>query len=421
MFKQETLANGIQLITAHRADTQAVTVLVLVKVGSRYEPLELNGVSHFIEHLLFKGTASRPTSQHLSRLLDGIGAEYNAFTGKDHTGYYVKAAAEHLTLALDVLSDMFFNSLFDAKEMDKERGVIAEEINMYSDNPLMLIGDIFEKAIYDGHPLGRKISGPKETIQKVSRANLVRFYKDYYYANQIIVGVAGNFNQNAIKKTVAGYFDNKKIKAQKRTFKKFSVSQTSPRVNLHFKDTAQVQLALGFPSFKNTDPRVYALSLLAVILGGNMSSRLFTEIREKRGLAYFVKAGSESYEDTGSLIIQAGLELNSVAKAITTILAELKKVTNQGVLAAELARAKEFLKGKFVLQLEDSANLIGWIAEQKLLTGKIETPEQKLKKIMAVTLADVKKVATAVMDFSKTNLALIGPFKDREKFLKLLK
>lgn len=420
MFKQETLSNGIQLITAHRADTQAVTVLVLVKIGSRYEPLELNGVSHFIEHLLFKGTVKRPSSQHLSRLLDGIGAEYNAFTGKDHTGYYVKAAAEHLTLALDVLSDMFFNSLFDEKEMNKERGVIAEEINMYSDNPLMLIGDIFENSIYEGHQLGRKISGPKEVIQKVSRGQLVEFYKDYYYRNQIIVGVAGNFNQSVVKKIVTRYFSNKQVKAAKRPFAKFSSQQKSPRVNLHYKDTAQVQLALGFPSFKNTDPRVYALSLLAIILGGNMSSRLFTEIREKRGLAYFVKAGSDSYEDTGSLIIQAGLELNSLAKAITTILAELKKVTNLGVTTAELARAKEFLKGKFVLQLEDSANLIGWICEQQLLTGKIATPEQKLKKIMAVTLAEVKQVAGQVMDFSKTNLALIGPFKDRDKFLKLL-
>ncbi|MFA6304986.1 MAG: pitrilysin family protein [Patescibacteria group bacterium] len=422
MFKQEKLANGIQLITAHRADTQAVTVLVLVKIGSRYESLDLNGVSHFVEHLLFKGTRKRPNSLAISRALDGIGAEYNAFTAKDHTGYYIKANSEHLDLALDMLSDMFFNSVFDAREMDKERGVIVEEINMYNDNPLMLINDIFEETVFAGHSLGRRISGPKENIlKKISTPGLVKFYRDHYLNNQIIVGVAGNFNEDSIIKKIGGYFNKPLASHKGHSFAKFSSTQKSPRVNLHFKDTSQVQLALGFPGFKNTDPRVYALSLLAVILGGNMSSRLFTEIREKRGLAYFVRASDSFYEDCGNFVIQAGVELNSLEKAIKTILDQLKKVTKQPVGEAELKRAKEFLKGKFVLQLEDSAALISWLGEQKLLTGRLETVQEKLAKINRVTAQEIKKVAAEVINLAKINLALIGPFKDKEKFLKLLK
>ncbi|MCX6785888.1 MAG: pitrilysin family protein [Candidatus Komeilibacteria bacterium] len=420
MYKLETLTNGLQLITAPRTDTQAVTVLVLVKVGSRYETEKLNGVSHFIEHLLFKGTAKRPTSLHISRELDGVGAEYNAFTAKDHTGYYIKVNKERLELALDILSDILFKPLFPAVEIERERGVIIEEINMYEDNPLMLIGDIFEGTIFANHPLGKRISGPKANIKAISRHEIIKFYREYYFNKKLILGLSGNYNQAEAKKLINKYFSGQKISAPVGTFSGFSFKQSAPQLTLHYKETAQVQLALGFPAYKNTDHRVYPLMLLAVILGGGMSSRLFMEIREKLGLAYFVRAGVDLYEDTGSLIIQAGLEQTNITTAIKKILAELKKIKERGITPAELVKAREFIKGKLILQLEDSAALISWLAEQRLLTGKIDDLPEKLKKINRVSLAEVESVAAEIINFKRLNLALIGPFKNKAEFLKII-
>ena len=421
MFKLDTLNNGITLLTAPLKETQAVTVLVLVKVGSRYEPLKLNGISHFIEHLLFKGTGKRPTSLDITKELDGVGADYNAFTAKDHTGYYVKVEKEHLKLALDIVADMLFNPLFPKAEMEKERGVIIEEINMYEDNPLMLIGDIFESCIFSGHALGQRISGPKQNIKNLKQETIVDFYQKHYLNRRLLVGIGGNFPAQDIKKIVNQYFGAKRLAGQKRPFSKFVLKQRQPKANLHYKDTSQAQLALGLPAFKNTDPRFYPLTLLAVILGGNMSSRLFLEIREKRGLAYFVRAGVNLYEDPGAFLVQAGLEKSRIFEAVKVIREELEKAREKGVTAEELKRAKEFIKGKLVLQLEDSASLISWLGEQRLLADKVESAETKLKKINAVTLEDVKKVAQQIFDFKKINLGLIGPFKEKSRFLNIFK
>lgn len=421
MYKLEKLENGITLLTAPLKETEAVTVLVLVKVGSRYEAKNLNGVSHFIEHLLFKGTKNRPTSLDITKELDGVGADYNAFTAKDHTGYYVKVSKERLELALDIVADMLFNPLFSKEEMEKERGVIIEEINMYEDNPLMLIGDIFEASIFAGHPLGRRISGPKENVKNLKRQTIVDFYQKHYLNRRLLVAVGGNFPQKEIKRIVNRYFGLKSVAGQKRPFSKFVLKQQRPQANLHYKDTSQVQLALGLPAFKNTDPRFYPLTLLAVILGGNMSSRLFLEIREKRGLAYFVRTGVNLYEDAGAFLVQAGLEKTRIFEAVKVIREELEKVKEKGVTAEELKRAKEFMKGKLILQLEDSANLISWLGEQKILTNKVESSATKLKKINAVTRAAVKKVAKQIFDFKKINLGLIGPFKEKSRFLNIFK
>ena len=421
MFKLEVLDNKIKYILAPLSDTQAITVLVLVKVGSRYEPLKLNGVSHFIEHLLFKGTKKRPKSLDISKELDGIGADYNAFTSKQHTGYYIKASKQHLALALEMLSDLLFNSLFEAREIERERGVIIEEINMYEDNPLINIGNLFEGTIFSPHPLGRNISGPKENVKRIKRAELVKFFKDYYQSNRLIIGLAGNFDQAKAAGLIKRYFGRRQVNQTKDSFKKFSVKQKAPRLKFQKKATQQVQLALGFPAYRNTSPKVYALTLLSVILGGGMSSRLFTEVREKKGLCYFIRTSASLYEDTGNFLIQAGLDQKRLPEAVATIKTELVKARRQGVSGAELKRAKEFLKGRLVLQLEDSADLISWLAEQEMLLGKTEDLAAKIKKIEAVTLKEIKKTAEEIIKFKKVNLALIGPEINRRQLLNILK
>ncbi|MFA6255017.1 MAG: pitrilysin family protein [Patescibacteria group bacterium] len=421
MYSKTKLKNGLTLITAPLKETKAVTVLVLLPVGSRYEGRSINGASHFIEHLMFKGTKRRPTSLDISKALDSVGAEYNAFTSKDHTGYYVKVASEEIELAFDLLSDMLFNSTFAVQEINKERGVIIEEINMYQDNPLIYLGALFEKTIFGDNSLGWIISGPKEVIKKISRRAILNYKNKFYQPAKMILTVSGNFNKNKVRALAKEYFGNNTGHKNKNGFKKIKISQNKPKIELFFKATEQVQLGLGFPSYSLNDPKIYPLYLLAVILGGNMSSRLFTTVREKYGLAYYIKADFAAYQDVGALLVQAGLDKARINQAISLILAELKIIRDQGVTDKELESAKEFLKGKLVLELEDSENVADWYGKQELLLNKISTPEEKLKKVFAVKKGQIKKIAQELIQEQNLNLVLIGPFKQPGKFRKLLK
>ncbi|MBU1131340.1 insulinase family protein [Patescibacteria group bacterium] len=421
MYTLETLHNKTKLLLAPLEGTETVTVLILVKVGSRYESAKLNGISHFVEHLLFKGTKKRPTSLDITKELDGVGASFNAFTAKDHTGYYIKVNHEHLELALDVVSDMLHNSLFAKEEMERERGVIIEEINMYEDNPLLMVDNVFEEAVFAGSSLARVISGSKENIRKISHAEIVNYFKANYAADNVIVAVGGKFNQPKTKKLASQYFNQPASGFKKSSFKKFSSLQKSPRINLKTKATEQVHLALGFPAYKITNPKNYPLLLLAIILGGNMSSRLFLEIREKLGLAYYIKTDLSPYQDTGALAVYAGLDKSKINLAIKTILKELEKAVNKDVTAEELKRSKEYIKGKLILGLEDSAARIQWLAAQQLLKNKIETIDQQLKKVEKVTAGQVRQTAQEIIKNQKINLGIIGPYQDKKKFLKILK
>lgn len=413
MYQKTKLKNGLTLITSPLKETKAVTVLVLLPVGSRYETKNINGVSHFIEHLLFKGTKKRPTSLDISKELDSVGAEYNAFTAKDHTGYYVKLTASKIELAFDILSDMIFNSVFDSQEIKRERGVIIEEINMYEDNPLLFLGTLFEQTVYGDNSLGWMISGPKKVIRNITRQQILNYKEKFYSPSNIVLTVAGNFDKKKVKDLSQKYFGNNVSKKKKISFKKIKINQTKQRVNLKFRKTEQVQVALGFPAISIKDQKLYSLYLLAVILGGNMSSRLFTEVREKRGLAYYIRTDISAYQDTGAFLVHAGLDKTRISQAISIILNELKKIREHGVTAKELKSAKEFLKGKIVLELEDSESVADWYSKQELLLDKILTPEQRMKKIFAVTQNQVKKIAQQIIDEKKLNLALIGPIKSK--------
>ncbi len=421
MYQKIKFKNGLTLVATPLKETKAVTVLILLPVGSRYEDKRINGVSHFIEHLMFKGTKKRPTSLDITKELDSVGAEFNAFTAKDHTGYYVKIAYENIGLAFDILSDIIFNSIFDENEIQKERGVIIEEINMYEDNPIMFLPAMFEQTLFGNNSLGQLISGPKSVIKNIPRKEIIRYRDRYYKPRNIVLGVSGKFEINKVKNLCKKYFFQNAKKGKKTNFPKVKISQSKPRVNIKFKETEQVQLGIGFPAYPLNDPRLFALYLLVVILGGNMSSRLFSIVREKNGLAYYIKADLDVYNDISAFLIQSGLDKEKTKKAISLILEELKKIKQYGVTESELQSAKQFIRGKLVLELEDSGNMADWFAKQELLLKKIYTPEQRIKKIFDVKSDQIKKVAEEIFVEKKLNLAMIGPFKNKDEFTKLLK
>lgn len=390
---------------------KSAAVLVLVKTGSRYETKKINGISHFWEHMAFKGTKKRPSSLAITSLIDGIGGSFNAFTGKDHTGFYIKAESRHLDLICDVLSDMLLNSLVDEKELEKERGVITQEINMYEDQPHQRVGELFEELMFgENNPLGWPISGSKENVASISRQQILDYINRMYHSASIVVGVAGNV-ETPDRASVQDYFDQIKFGSENK-FDPAVAGQDSPRSLVYYKKTDQAHLCLGVRGYNITHPDRYVLALLATILGGNMSSRLFLEIREKRGLAYHISSGSEEYADTGYFVTQAGLKISAVDEAIKVILDEFNKLRVGAASAEELSRAKLFWRGKMVLSLEDSFRNAAFYATQELLENKIETPEEVMARVDAVTSEDIQRVARNIFLNKNLNLAIIGPFKE---------
>lgn len=419
-YTHTTLPNGTQLVLAPLKETQAATILILYRVGSRYEPLALNGSSHFIEHLMFKGTKKRPTTLAISKELDGVGAEFNAFTAKDHTGYYIKLAASELPLAVDILQDMLYHSLFLEKELNRERQVVIEEINMYEDNPMMLIEDLGEMVAFPRHQLGRSIAGPRKVIQGVNRDRLLAFRDRYYLPSNMLVAVAGRFDAAKLERRLTRAFGRARPGGSAPTFKPFPKRALSFRALIKHRQTEQVNLHLAFPGLPLKHPDAPTLALLALILGGTMSSRLFIAIRERQGLCYRINAGLSPYQDVGLLTIQAGLDKSRLESAVAAIGRELKRMAMAPVTRDELRRAKEHIRGKLVLQLEDSEHVAHWLGKQQLLTDRIETPEQRLEKIERVTARDIQRLARAFLKPSRAAIALIGPHRGTPAFRRKL-
>lgn len=419
LYQKTALKNGMRVITVPSHDTQACTVLALFEVGSRYETGKLAGASHFVEHMMFKGTERRPTTMDISRDLDSVGADYNAFTGKDYTGYYIKLNAAKTELAVDMLHDMLFHSTFAHEECEREREVIKEEINMYEDNPIMHAEELLEELVYEG-TLARPIAGTRETMDGIGRGALVKYRDAWYAPSRTVIAVAGKIGPEVpdlLEKTFGRVRGPKKAPG---SYPKSRLRAGGPRLALKHKETEQVQFTLGFPGFPYGHKKLATLSVLSTILGGGMSSRLFTEVRERRGLAYSVRASLSPYQDVGNIAVQAGLTKAKIEEGVSVILKEIGKIVKSGVTAEELSRAKEYIKGKTVLGLEESSALAEFFAKQELLQRRMETPEEKLARVDAVTLADVKAVAREVFRTSRLSAALIGPFKDKARFRKLL-
>lgn len=419
MHQKYKTKSGLTVILAPRRETETVTLSLLCRAGSRCENKINNGVSHFIEHLIFKGTAKRPTTFDISKELDGIGAVFNAYTSKDHTNFYIKAASEKIELAFDVLSDMLMNSKFAKDDIEKEKGVILEEMKMYEDNPTLYIEELFENLIFESHELGRHIIGTRETILQMDQKQITQYLSDLYHPRNMVLAVAGKFSHQTIKNFINKYF-NFKFGGEKMGLKNFIEKQSKPKIFLLNKDTEQVHVAIGFLGYNYGHKNLMALCILAVILGGNMSSRLFINIREKLGLCYFIKADLNIYQDAGNLMICSGLDKSRINTAIPLIIKELEKIKNDGITEEELKLAKDFLEGHLVIQMEDSENIANYFGRQEILTGKIVEPKEKIKKIKRVSLEEVNMVAKDIIQKEKINLAIIGPFKSKKVFEKLI-
>lgn len=421
MFKRIILENGLRIILVPQESTQAVTVLILVKTGSKYETKKTKGISHFLEHLYFKGTKKRPSSLLVAKTLDKLGGVYNAFTSEEYTGYYAKVASVHFDNALDWVADIFLNSLLLEKEIEKERRVIMEEINMYLDTPMIYINELWKNLLYGDQPSGWDVIGSKETVSNITKKQILDYVKRQYVASNTIVCVAGNISLSHSIKEVKKHF-SKINKTKPRSKPLVFEKQKKPEINSFFKKTDQTHLALGVRAFNLFHPQRFVLNVLANILGGSgmMSSRLFLRVREKLGLAYYVKTGIDCNPDTGFLVTRAGVDNRRAEKAILAILKEYKRISQKKVPLPELKKAKENLKGKLTLYLEPSDAKASFYAEQDLLENKILTPEEIFKEIDKVSQNDILKVAKEIFKPNKLNLALIGPFKEKERFQKLL-
>lgn len=412
--------SGLRLVSIPMEGTRTVTVLVLVGTGSKYETKEINGISHFLEHMMFKGTAKRPDKLDIAKELDGIGAQYNAFTGKEYTGYYAKANSKKLDIILDVVFDIFLNSKLKEEDIKTEKGVIVEEINMYRDMPQRYVDDLFEKLLYGNQPAGWEIAGEKEVVAKLERKDFVDYFNTHYVSGNTIVAVAGNIDPETIREKTAKYFEHIR-RADKFSKPAVVERQSEPQTLIHFKETDQTHFYLGTRSYNMFDSKKYPLNILSTVLGGWMSSRLFQEVRDKRGLAYYIGASQQLYTDSGFFAVRAGVNNGKVYEAIKVTLDELRKVKEEGITAEELQRAKDNLEGTWALGFEHSDAVAEVYAEPLLFQNKVLTPEEELGKIKKVTLEEVHRVAKEVFDDKKLNLALIGPFKDDEPFRKILR
>lgn len=420
MYQKITLDNNLRLITIPMADSLTTTVLVLVEVGSKYETKEINGLSHFLEHMCFKGTKKRPKSIDISSELDNIGAAYNAFTSMEYTGYFAKARPNNFDIILDVVSDIYLNQIFEPQEIDKERGVIIEEINMYEDLPMRRVQELFTTLLYGDQPAGWDIAGRKEVIKKLTREDFIKYHNEHYVGKSSLVVVAGKFNEEEVIKKIETAFAN--IKSGRRTPKiKTTEYQERPEVLLKYKETDQTHLVLGVRAFDIFDERRYVLQVLSDILGGGMSSRLFQKIREEMGAAYYVGADADLYTDHGYLAVSAGIDHNKSSDVIEAILEEFGKIVEQPIENKELQRAKEHLIGRLIIELETSDQLAGFYGGQEIITRKTITPEEAIKKIQAVRSEEISGVASEIFQNQKLNLAIIGPFKEKERFEKILK
>ena len=414
-FKKTTLTNGLRIITVPMKDNPAVTVLVMAETGSKYEQKSDNGISHFLEHMMFKGTSRRPKALDIARELDSIGAQYNAFTGQEYTGYYAKAAVEHIDTILDVVSDIYLNPLFDAAEIEKEKGVIVEEIRMYRDMPHRHVQDLFIELLYGDQPAGWNIAGSEDTVKSFRRDDFMRYRGEHYVASATTIIIAGAFDEEKVLAQVQAIFCD--IPTSKKSEKLPVVEkQSSPNILVHSKETDQTHMVLGVRSFPVTSPHIPTLRVIAALLGGGMSSRLFQKLRNEMGVGYYVHADQESLTDHGVFAVSTGVDNAKVDLVVEAVLAEFKKMTTEEVPVAELRKAKDYLSGTLALSLESSDAQAEFCAFQEILKKDIKYPADIAQEIEKVSAADIMRVARLIFTNDRLNLALIGRPKDKAHF-----
>lgn len=419
MHTLKTLPNGLRVVITPLKDTKSVTVLCLVGAGSRYETKDINGISHYLEHLFFKGAERYKNAMQVSTAIDAVGGDFNAFTGKEYVGYYVKLGADDKEVAFDVIGDMMLNATFLPEEVEKERGVIMEEYNMYQDTPMYQVGWDFERLLFGDQPMGWDQIGTKETINALSRDQFVNFKNALYTPENAVISVAGNVTEEEVMQLVEKYFSFPEAK------KEFGMNDYIPnnsagKVILQHKKTEQAHMIIGVEALPAEHEDEYVEKVLSVILGGGMSSRMFSHVREQKGLAYYIRTSTDNYLDTGVLSTSAGINLDKVDSAVTAIMEEYRKMTEEKVTEEELNKAKGYLKGKIVLRIEDSEELAHLMGKQELLYKKVESIDDILKKIEAVSSDDVLRLSQQLLKEEAMHLALIGPYEDKDRFANLL-
>ncbi len=407
-FSRYSLRNRMKVLVVPMSGTRATSLFVFCKVGSRSETPSINGVSHFIEHLMFKGTKRRPSTLVISQELESLGAEFNAFTSKDFTGYYIKSPSRHFSKSADILGDMLFHSVFDVKELTRERQVIIQEIHMYEENPMMHIEDLYEQAAFSDSLLGMSIAGPAKVIATIPRSKLVAYKKSFYEPANMLCVVAGHVDSKTLKivRQIFGTQKNSRARFPRITQARF----TPKKILVQQKKAEQSQIAFGYEGVDHNHKDAAPLELLSAILGGGMSSRLFIQIRERLGLCYYIKSDVTSYEDTGLFTIYTGLSSKRLPEAIRAIQKEIKIIRTSAVSKEELVRAKEYLKGKLIMQMEASEKVAQWYGHEQLFMRQVKAPTARLQEIDCVTECDILRVAKHVFREGAWSAAGIGPF-----------
>jgi len=418
MVTKYTLSNGLRVVLAPQKDARAMTLLVLVEAGSKYETKELNGLSHFLEHMCFKGTTKRPHPVNIATELDQIGAEYNAFTGHESTGYYAKADARHFNLVLDVISDLYLNPTFETKEIETEKGVVIEEINMYEDTPMRNVQELFLNTVYGDQPAGWPLGGTKEVIRAIKRDDFIKYREEHYLSNATVVIAAGALPDDA-KERIESAFASMPQGTKKDKLTTID-TQEKPATFIKHKESDQTHFVLGVRAYHVFDPRRYQLEVLSAILGGGMSSRLFQKIRGELGAAYYVRSGAEFFSDSGLFTTSVGAEHSKLEITLEAVLKEYTRLKHEPVSATELQKAKDHLKGGLVLSIETSDALASFYGGQEIATKTIHDPEEVFRQIDAVTAKDIMDIANDIFKDQHLNLTLIGPVKEDYSFEKIL-
>lgn len=427
-YSTHKLSSGLTVLLVPMQSVKSATVLAMVHAGSRFEKEQWAGISHFLEHMVFKGTEKYTDAKMLSSTIDAIGAEFNAFTSKDYTGYYVKAASEHMDTALDVVSDMLLTPKLRTEDLEREKGVIIEELHMYEDTPHRHIGDIFEQVMFAGTSLGRDIIGTVETIRSMDRKTFTSYLHDWYGLGNVTLAVVGDSSLVGEKllKKIESYFSKSKDERKdgQRVYAGKSVYAKDHKIHVEYKKTEQAHFILGFPALQRKDPDKYALTVLSALFGGYMSSRLFTEVREKRGLCYYVHSDVDAYEDAGIFAAAAGVDKNRIDEAVEVVNGEFYHLLDEKgprkISEEEVKRAKDHLIGATILGMEDSQNLAIFYAKKQTLEKETVSLESVLENIKAVTLDDVMRVAHRIVDGKDPYFAVIGPYEKADRFEKIL-
>jgi predicted Zn-dependent peptidase len=419
-YHKTTLPNGVRVVTGPMTGVKSGTLIVSYSVGSRHEPAKVSGVSHFLEHMLFKGTERRPDPKQISEEIEGVGGVLNAATSREGTSYWFKAPSSHFAPGFDVIADIVRNSTIDADELTKERSVILEEIRSIQDSPEELVHDVIDEVVWGDQALGRSIAGTEETVGDIDREAMVDFWQRNYSPSRLVVAAGGDIRHDDVVELTERYFgDLTEHPAPDETTDTVD-NQTEARVHLIERDTEQAHLCLAMPALPYSTERRYVQSTIEAILSSGMSSRLFQEIREKRGLVYSVFGYFRPYADVGQGVLSAGTDLERVEETIEALVGELRKLRDERVPEDELRRTKDLREGRLLMGFEDSRSVAAWIGSQEATYGEIKTPEEVMEKIEAVTAADVQELAQELFRPERLNLALIGPYSDPRPFAKLL-